>query len=51
MQIVAVLFFMAFFAFLLKAPKQAFVLIMVLLFLAMVGMGVGNIAYEWYRRW
>lgn len=50
MQVAAVLFFVAFFAFLLKAPKQVFALSMALLFVVMVGMGVVNILYEAIRR-
>ena len=51
MQVAAVLFFVVFFAFLIKAPKQVFVLSMALLFVSMVAMGMGSIGYEIYRRW
>ena len=51
MKLAAVLFFVVFFAFLLKAPKQVFALTLALLFLAMVAMGVGSIGYDIYRRW
>lgn len=51
MKIVAVLFFVCFFGFLLKAPKQVFGLSMALLFVVMVLVGMGNVAYDVFRRW